>query len=74
MVLIGKFQDSRFAAASQSISQARTVYQFRKTYNQFTGSLENAVADLSKQHANTKPVKVTKIIPRTLKVGYYYIK
>jgi len=65
VVLTGKFQDSRFAAASQSISQARTVYQFIKTHNQLTGGLEDAVADLSRQYAHTKPVKVAKIAPDT---------
>ena len=65
VVLTGKFQDSRFAAASQSISQARTVYQFIKTHNQLTGSLEDAVADLSKQYAHSKPVKVATIVPVT---------
>jgi len=65
VVLTGKFQDSRFAAASQSISQARTAYQFIKTHNQLTGSLEDAVADLSKQYAHSKPVKVATIAPVT---------
>lgn len=59
-----KFQDSRFAAGSQSLSQARTVYQFVKTHNQLTGSLEDAVADLAKQYAHNKPVKVAKIAPQ----------
>jgi len=60
VVLTGKFQDSRFAAGSQSLSQARTVYQFVKTHNQLTGRLEDAVADLAKQYAHSKPTKVPK--------------
>ena len=58
VVLSGKLQDSRFAAASQSITHARTVYQFVKTHNQLTGGLEDALADLSKQYAHSKPAKV----------------
>ncbi len=65
VVLTGKFQDSRFAAASQSISQARTAYQFIKTHNQLTGGLEDAVADLSKQYAHSKPAKVAAAAPAT---------
>jgi len=61
-ILQGKFHDSRFAAASQSVHQARTVYQFIKTHNQLTGALEDAVADLSKQYAHNKPVKDTKVV------------
>ncbi len=61
VLLSGKFHDSRFAAGSQSLSQARTVYQFIKTHNQLTGSLEDAVADLAKQYAHNKPVKTPKI-------------
>ena len=68
VVLSGKLQDSRFAAASQSISQARTIYQFVKTHNQLTGSLEDAVADLSKQYAHSKPLKVPTETPVTSNV------
>jgi uncharacterized protein (DUF2236 family) len=50
--------------SSQSISQARTIYQFVKTYNQLIGSLEDAVADLSKQYAQSKPVKEPTTAPR----------
>ena len=65
VLLSSKLQDSRFAAASQSISQARTIYQFVKTHNQLTGSLEDAVADLSKQYAHSKPVKEPTTAPKT---------
>ncbi len=65
VVLSGKFQDSCFAAGSESMSQARIVYQFIKTNNQLTGGLEDAVADLSKQYAPSKAVKVPKIAPET---------
>jgi hypothetical protein len=58
VVLSGKLQDSRFAAASQSVTHARAVYQFVKTHNQLTGGLEDALADLSKQYAHSKPAKV----------------
>jgi len=51
--------------SSQSISQARTIYQFVKTYNQLIGSLEDAVADLSKQYAQSKPVKEPTTAPKT---------
>ena len=61
VLLSGKFHDSRFAAGSQSLSQSRTVYQFIKTHNQLTGSLEDTVADLAKQYAHNKPVKTPKI-------------
>ena len=60
--LVGKFQDSRYAAASQSLSHGLTVYQFVKTHNALTGELEDAVADLAKQFVHTKPAKSDKPI------------
>ena len=56
-LLIGKFQDSHFAAASQSFVQGRTVYQFVKTHNNLTGGLEDALADLAKHFAHNKAAK-----------------
>ncbi len=57
VLLSAKFQDSRFAAGNQSISQARTVYQFVKTHHKLTGTLEDAVANLAKQYRHTKTSK-----------------
>jgi len=62
-LLSAKFQDSRFAAGNQSLSQARTVYQFVKTHHQLTGSLEDAVANLAKQYSHTKASKVASTVP-----------
>ena len=56
-LLTGKFQDSRFAAASQSLDYGRTVYQFVKTHNRLTGGLEDALADLAKRYAHNKAAK-----------------
>ena len=63
VLLSAKFQDSRFAAGNQSLSQARTVYQFVKTHHQLTGTLEDAVADLAKQYSHTKASKVASPVP-----------
>ena len=62
-LLSAKFQDSRFAAGNQSLSQARTVYQFVKAHHQLTGSLEDAVANLGKQYSHTKASKVADTPP-----------
>ena len=68
-LLSAKFQDSRFAAGNQSLSQARTVYQFVKTHHQLTGTLEDAVANLAKQYSHTKASKVAgpvSVLPSTV--------
>lgn len=62
-LLNAKFQDSRFAAGTQSLGQARTVYQFVKTHHQITGTLEDAVANLAKQYSHTKASKVPSPAP-----------
>ncbi len=67
-LLSAKFQDSRFAAGNQSLSQARVVYQFVKTHHQLTGSLEDAVANLAKQYSHNKAPKVAgpaPVVPTT---------
>lgn len=66
VLLTGKFHDSRFAAGSQSIRQARTGYKFIKTHNQLTGGLEDAVADLSKQYAHNKAAKEPTVASATV--------
>jgi len=67
-LMSAKFQDSRFAAGNQSLSLARTVYQFVKTHHQLTGTLEDAVANLAKQYSHTKAPKVAgpaPVVPST---------
>ena len=53
--ITGLFEDSRYAAGSESEGHALTVYQFIKTHHALTGELEEAVADLGKQFARKPP-------------------
>ena len=50
--VIGKLQDSRFSAGSQSQGAGRSIYQFVKTHNALTGELEDAVEELGKRYAH----------------------
>ncbi len=44
--LLGKLEDTHFAAGSEAYTAARLVYQYAKTANVATGVLEDALNDL----------------------------
>jgi hypothetical protein len=50
---LGRIQDGRYAAGSESKGHANSVYQFLKTHHALTGQLEDVLADLAKQHARS---------------------
>lgn len=58
--LLGLLEDSRFAAARESLGHGRTIYQFVKTHNALTGKLEDAMNDLAAHFARAKPAKSDK--------------
>ena len=49
--LLGKLEDTYFAAGSEAYSAALLVYQYAKTANVATGVLENALNDLGHRFA-----------------------
>jgi hypothetical protein len=49
--LLGKLDDTHFAAGSEAYTAARVVYQYAKTANIATGMLEDAVGDLGHRFA-----------------------
>lgn len=49
--LIGRFEDTRYAAGSESKGHGNLIYQFVKTHNTITGGLEDALAELAKHFA-----------------------
>jgi hypothetical protein len=51
----GVYQDSLFAAGSESLGHERSIYQFVKTHNKLTGKLEDILAELSQHYARNKP-------------------
>ena len=59
--LLGKLEDTYFAAGSEAYSAALLVYQYAKTANIATGVLENALNDLG--HRFAKHPKSPSIAP-----------
>ncbi|MDD5037434.1 MAG: hypothetical protein PHE55_22130 [Methylococcaceae bacterium] len=55
--LLGKCEDSHFAAASESQDHGHSIYPFVKIHNNLTGGLEDALAELAKHFSHSKPAK-----------------
>lgn len=58
--VVGILEDSRFAAARESLGHESSVHKFLKTHNALTGKLEDALAELDDHHARSKPAKPDK--------------
>jgi hypothetical protein len=58
--VIGILEDSRFAAARESLGHERTVFKFLQTHHALTGKLEDALNDLAAHFAHNKPAKPDK--------------
>jgi hypothetical protein len=58
--VLGILEDSRFAAARESLGHESSVHKFLKTHNALTGKLEDALAELDDHHARSKSAKPDK--------------
>jgi hypothetical protein len=58
--VLGILEDSRFAAARESLGHERSGFQFLKVHHALTGKLEDALNDLAAHHARSKPAKPDK--------------
>ncbi|MCX7099721.1 MAG: hypothetical protein NTV43_17650 [Methylococcales bacterium] len=58
--VLGILEDSRFAAARESLGHESNVLKRLKTHHALTGKLEDALAELTDHHARSKPVKADK--------------
>jgi len=56
----GIFDDSLYAAGSESKGHGRSIYQFVKTHNALTGKLEDALNRLAKHFARKPAAKADK--------------
>ncbi|MFM8331501.1 MAG: hypothetical protein ACKN9T_07415 [Candidatus Methylumidiphilus sp.] len=58
--VLGLLEDSRYAAARESLGHESAILKLLKTHNALTGKLEDALADLADHRARSKPAKADK--------------